>query len=149
MRFSTSELAAGLGAGLELGRADTLSFVGVVIALYLVRKSTELFCFNVRVELDVQGALSVSIAPKFTGGRSSSLVGAPSTARSSVSLLPTSESAGLPVAAGRAGGSSEVAVAAGSAGGSSEVAVAATAAASVVDAGGVVRGRVEVTLFAG
>ena len=40
------------------------------------------------------------------------------------------------------------AVAAGSAGGSSEVAVAATAAASVVDAGGVVRGRVEVTLFA-
>ena len=75
--------------------------------------------------------------------------GAPSMARSSVSLLPTSESAGLPVAAGRAGGSSEVAVAAGRAGGSSEVAATATAAASVVDAGGVVRGRVEVTLFAG
>ena len=82
-------------------------------------------------------------------------------ARSSVSLLPTSESAGLPVeavrvggssevvvAAGSAGGTSEVAVAAGSTGGSSEVAVTATAAASVVDAGGVVRGRVEVTLFA-
>jgi hypothetical protein len=63
--------------------------------------------------------------------------------------LPTSESAGLPVAAGRAGGSSEVAVAAGSAGCSAEVAVAATVAASVVDAGGVVLGRVEATLFAG
>jgi hypothetical protein len=69
-------------------------------------------------------------------------------ARSSVSLLPTSESAGLPVEAVRAGGSSEVAVAAGSAGGWSEVAVAATAAASVVDAEGIVRGRVEVRLFA-
>ena len=70
-------------------------------------------------------------------------------ARNSVSLLPTSESAGLPAAAGRAGGSSEeVAVTAGRAGGSSEVAIAATAAASVVDAGGVVRGRVEVALFA-
>ena len=46
MRFSTSELVAGLGAGLELGRADTLSFVGVVIALYLVRKSSELFCLT-------------------------------------------------------------------------------------------------------
>ena len=57
-------------------------------------------------------------------------------------------SSDVAVAAGRAGGSSEVAVAAGSAGGWSEVAVAATAAASVVDAGGVVRGRVEVTLFA-
>ena len=30
------ELVAGLGAGLELGRAETLSFVSVVIALYLV-----------------------------------------------------------------------------------------------------------------
>jgi hypothetical protein len=149
MRFSTSELVAALGAGLELGRADTLSFIGVVIAPYLVRKSSELFGLDVRVELDVQGALSVSIAPPFAGGRSSSLVGAPSMARSSVSLLPTSESAGPPVAAGRAGGSSEVAVAAGRAGGSSEVAATATAAASVVDAGGVVRGRVEVTLFAG
>jgi hypothetical protein len=69
-------------------------------------------------------------------------------ARSSVSLLPTSESAGLPVAAGRAGGSSEGAVAAGRARGSSEVAVAATAAASVVDAGGVMLGRVEAALFA-
>jgi hypothetical protein len=68
MRFAASELAAGLGAGLELGRAETLSFVGVVIALYLVRKSSELFCLNVRVELDNQGALPVSIAPKFAGG---------------------------------------------------------------------------------
>jgi len=68
MRFSTSELVAGLGAGLELGQADTLSFIGVVIALYLVRKSSELFCLDIRVELDVQGALSVSIAPPFTGG---------------------------------------------------------------------------------
>jgi hypothetical protein len=68
MRFSTSELVAGLGAGLELGQADTLSFIGVVIALYLVRKSSELFCLDIRIELDVQGALSVSIAPPFTGG---------------------------------------------------------------------------------
>jgi hypothetical protein len=68
MRFSTSELVAGLGAGLELGQADTLSFIGVVIALYLVRKSSELFCLDVRVELDIQGALPVSIAPPFTGG---------------------------------------------------------------------------------
>jgi hypothetical protein len=66
--FSTSELVEGLGAGLELGQADTLSFIGVVIALHLVRKSTVLFCLNVRVELDNQGALSVSIAPPFTGG---------------------------------------------------------------------------------
>jgi len=69
-------------------------------------------------------------------------------ARSSVSLLPTSESAGLPVEAVRVGGSSEVALAAGNTGGSSGVAVGATAAASVLDAGGVVRGLVEVTLFA-
>jgi hypothetical protein len=68
MRFSTSELAAGLGAGLELGQTDTLSFIGVVIALHLVRKSSELFCLDIRVELDVQGALPVSITPPFTGG---------------------------------------------------------------------------------
>jgi hypothetical protein len=68
MRFSTSELVAGLGAGLELGQADTLSFIGVVIALYLVRKSSELFCLDVGVELDVQRALPVAIAPPFTGG---------------------------------------------------------------------------------
>ena len=66
--IATPELAAGLDAGLELGHADTLSFVGVVIALYLVRKSSELFCLDVRIELDVQGALPVSIAPSFTGG---------------------------------------------------------------------------------
>ena len=65
--FSTSELVPGLGARLELGRADTLSFIGVVIALHLVRKSSVLFCLNVGVELDVQGALSISIAPPFTG----------------------------------------------------------------------------------
>jgi hypothetical protein len=53
---------------LELGQADTLSFVGVVIALYIVRKNTELSCLNVRVELDIQGALPVSIAPPLTGG---------------------------------------------------------------------------------
>jgi hypothetical protein len=52
---------------LELGRPDALPFVSVVIALYLVPKSTELFCVNVWVELDIQGALPVSIAPKFTG----------------------------------------------------------------------------------
>jgi hypothetical protein len=57
-----------MGAGLELGQADTLSFIGVVIALHLVRKSSVLFCPDVGIELDVQGALPVSIAPPFTGG---------------------------------------------------------------------------------
>ena len=58
-------------------------------------------------------------------------------ARSSVSLLPASESAGAPVAAGRAGGSSEVAG-------------EATGASGEVDAVGAVRGRVvEATLLAG
>jgi hypothetical protein len=47
-----------------------------------------------------------------------------------------------------AAGSSEIAVAPGSAGIWSEVAGAAITAASGVDAGGVVRGRVEITLFA-
>ena len=59
---------AGLGAGLKLRRADTLSFIGVVIAPYLIRKSSILFCLEVGIELDVQGALPVSIAPPFTGG---------------------------------------------------------------------------------
>jgi hypothetical protein len=62
MRF----LVAGLGAGLELGQADTLSFVGVVIARYVVCKSSELSCLNVWVQLDIQGAWSVSIAPPLT-----------------------------------------------------------------------------------
>ena len=59
-------------------------------------------------------------------------------ARSSVSLLPASDSDGPPVAAGRAGGSSEAA------------AGVATGASGEVDAAGVVRGRVvEATFFAG
>jgi hypothetical protein len=59
-------------------------------------------------------------------------------ARSSVSLLPASESAGRPVAAGRAGDSSDAA------------AGLATGASGEVDAAGVVRGRfVEATFFAG
>jgi hypothetical protein len=51
---------------LKLGQADTLSFISVVIALYIVRKSSELFCLNVRVEVEIQSALPVSIAPSFT-----------------------------------------------------------------------------------
>ena len=59
-------------------------------------------------------------------------------ARSSVSLLPASESAAPPVAAGRAGGSFEAA------------AGAATDASGEIDAVGVVRGRfVEATFLAG
>jgi hypothetical protein len=46
-----------------LGQAETLSFIGVVIALYLVRKSSELLCLDVRIELDVHGALPVAITP--------------------------------------------------------------------------------------
>jgi len=63
-----SELAGSRSAGLHLGRAHTLPLVGAVIALYLVGKNSELLCLNVRVELDNQGALPVSIAPPFTGG---------------------------------------------------------------------------------
>jgi hypothetical protein len=59
-------------------------------------------------------------------------------ARSSVSLLPASESAGRPVATGGAGGSSET------------VAGLATGASGEVDVVGAVRGRVvEATLLAG
>ena len=66
-------------------------------------------------------------------------------ARSSTSLLPASESAGLPVATGLA-----TELAAGRTGGSSEAVVVAAAGASMEgDAGGVVRGRVAVTLFVG
>jgi hypothetical protein len=60
-----------------LGQAETLSFICVVIALYLVRKSSELLGLDVRIELDVQRALPVPIPPSFawrtillTGGRS-------------------------------------------------------------------------------
>jgi len=56
---------SGLNAGLELGQAETLSFICVVIALYLVRKSSELLGLDVRIELDVQRALPVSIPPSF------------------------------------------------------------------------------------
>jgi hypothetical protein len=57
---------SGLNARLELGQAETLSFICVVIALYLVRKSSELLRLDVRKELDVQRALPVSIAPAFS-----------------------------------------------------------------------------------
>jgi hypothetical protein len=64
-RIGSSALLAtfGLGTGLELGQATTFSFVGVVIALYLVRKSSELFGLDIRIELDVDGALPFPIAP--------------------------------------------------------------------------------------
>jgi hypothetical protein len=48
---------------LELGQAETLSFICVVIALYRVRKGSELLRLDVRKELDVQAALPVSIEP--------------------------------------------------------------------------------------
>jgi hypothetical protein len=51
---------------LELGQAETLSFIGVVIAPYLVRKSSELLGMDVRVKLDIQRALPVSVPPAFT-----------------------------------------------------------------------------------
>src|SRR5258708_16901255 len=62
---STSGLASGLNAGLELGQAESLSFICVVIALYLVRKSSELLGLDVRIELDIQRALPVPITPSF------------------------------------------------------------------------------------
>jgi len=48
-----------------LGQAETLSFIGVVIALYLVRKSSELLGLDVWIELDVHRALPVPITPSF------------------------------------------------------------------------------------
>src|SRR5215475_2166851 len=66
MGSSASPTAFGLGAGLELGQATTFSFVGVVIALYLVRKSSELSRLDIRIELDVHCALPLSIVPGFS-----------------------------------------------------------------------------------
>ena len=51
------------GTGLELGQAETSSFIGVVIALHLVRKCSELLGLDVRIELDVQRASAVAVAP--------------------------------------------------------------------------------------
>src|SRR5689334_22111297 len=65
MGSSASPAALCLGTGLELGQATTFSFVGVVIALYLVRKSSELLGLDIRIELDVDGALPFPIAPGF------------------------------------------------------------------------------------
>src|SRR5215813_10344975 len=63
---SSASLATfGLGTGLELGQATTFSFIGVVIALYLVRKSSELPRLDIRIELDVDGALPFSVMPGF------------------------------------------------------------------------------------
>ena len=69
-------------------------------------------------------------------------------ARSSVSLLPLSENAGVPAGAGRAGNTTDAAVAVGNISGSSEGGGGTTAATSVVDASGVARGCVELD-FAG
>src|SRR5258708_37226724 len=63
---SSASLAAfGRGTGLELGQATTFSFIGVVIALYLVRKSSELSRLHIRIELDVDRALPLSVMPGF------------------------------------------------------------------------------------
>src|SRR5689334_20522353 len=69
-------------------------------------------------------------------------------ARSSISLFPASDSAGLLVAAERPAGSSDAAVAAGKTTGSFEGGGGTTGARSAADADGVARGRVEVD-FAG
>jgi hypothetical protein len=62
---------------LELCKAETPSFIGVVLAPYLVRKSSELLRLDVRVELNVQRASLGSVTPSFawrlilfSGGRS-------------------------------------------------------------------------------
>jgi hypothetical protein len=46
-----------------MGQEETHTIDAGVIALYLIRKGSELLGLNVRVELDVQRALPVSIAP--------------------------------------------------------------------------------------
>src|SRR5690349_10277930 len=63
MGSSASPAALCLGTGLELGQATTFSFIGVVIALYLVRKSSELLRLHIRIQLDVDGALPFSVMP--------------------------------------------------------------------------------------
>src|SRR5437879_8594772 len=68
MGSSPSPAAFGLGTGLELGQATTFSFIGVVIALYLVRKSSELSRLHIRIELDVDGALPFPVTPGFSWG---------------------------------------------------------------------------------
>ena len=55
--------APGLNPRLELSQTETSSFIGIVIALYRVRKASELLRLDLRKELDVQGALAVSIEP--------------------------------------------------------------------------------------
>jgi hypothetical protein len=55
--------APGANPRLELGQAETSSFIGIVIALYHVRKGSELLRLDVRKKLEVQGALPVSIKP--------------------------------------------------------------------------------------
>ena len=52
-----------VGAGPELGQAAAPSFIGVVIALHLVRKGSELPRLDVRIELDVDAALPLAVVP--------------------------------------------------------------------------------------
>src|SRR5258708_27695706 len=66
MGSSAASAPFGLSAGLELGQAPSFSFICVVIALYLVRKSSELARLHIRIELDVDGALPFSITPGFS-----------------------------------------------------------------------------------
>jgi hypothetical protein len=53
----------GLVAGLEMGKAAAFSFIGAVIALYLVRKSSELAGLHIRIEMDIECALTVPVVP--------------------------------------------------------------------------------------
>ncbi len=63
MRRSVATLTTGLNAGLELGHAETSSFICAVIALHLVRNSCKLLGLDIRIELDVHRALTVPIPP--------------------------------------------------------------------------------------
>src|SRR3954466_6692803 len=57
-----------LGAGPDAGHAIALSFIGVVIALYLVRKGSELPRLHVWIQLDVDAASPIPIVPGFAWG---------------------------------------------------------------------------------
>jgi hypothetical protein len=59
--------APGLNPRLELGQAKASCFIGITIALYCVQKACELLGLDVRKELDIQGALPVSIEPPLAG----------------------------------------------------------------------------------
>src|SRR6186713_1680173 len=59
---------AWLGAGPEAGQAVASSFIGVVIALHLVRKGSKLPRLHIGIELHVEAAAPIPVVPGLAGG---------------------------------------------------------------------------------